>query len=548
MRRVAVWVLVVAACSEGPQLVGSQPSWRNGQTPDRLAAPVTFAPTTEPAKRYNEAVQAPPATELNTAITTMVKQEAKKLGIPAPVADARLFRVCDEIAEVVPENGVANNAVLEFALQRNGIIEPVPHLIIAWSGVRDVASLVDNLRPNAIEMLREGATARLGIGAVKRLADGTNAIVFAMQSSGVTTQPIPRTLPANGSFALDANVDPRYRDPEVFVTRDDGQTEQLGIKLAKPGSFSVSVACGAHTGKQQVEIAANGPLGSTVLANFPVWCGTEPPQTVTIDPSRDDGPVTSTADAEQKLFQAVNRERASAHLSPYVWDDQLAAVARGHSEDMHKTNLIGHLSPTTGGAADRVHAANIKTALVLENVARAYSVAGVHEGLMNSPGHRANIMSTSATNIGIGVVFGDDNAGQRALLVTEVFSRVSPIIDRAKALDIVTQKLVAARKMTVDPQLSQIAGSVAVSLAAGKSRDEVWPDVRRRLDAMGRAFGKVGSVITAVSELDSLDAKPLIGDYAPDAMGVGVAQGPHPEIGANAVWIVVLFAQKRPGP
>jgi uncharacterized protein YkwD len=545
MRRVAVWVLVLAACSEGPQLVGSQPSWRTGQTAERVAAPVTFAPTTEPAKRYNEAVQAPPATELNTAIIAMVKQEAAKLKIPAPIADARLFRVCDEIAEVVPENGVANNAVLEFALQRNGIIEPVPHLIIAWSGVRDVSSLVENLRPNAVEMLREGATGRVGIGAVRRLADGTNAIVFAMQASGVTTQPIPRTLPANGSFALDATVDPKYRDPEVFVTRDDGQTEQLPIKLAKTGSFNVSVGCGAHTGKQQVEIAANGALGSTVLANFPVWCGTEPPQTVTIDPNRDDGPVTSTTDAEQKLFQAVNRERANAHLAPYVWDDQLAAVARAHCEDMRKTNLIGHVSPTTGGAADRVHAANIKTALVLENVARAYSVAGVHEGLMNSPGHRANIMSTSATNLGVGVSFGDDTAGQRALLVTEVFSRVSPIIDRAKALDIVTQKLVAARKMAVDPQLSQIAGSVATSLAAGKTRDEVWPDVRRRLDAFGRSFGKVGSVITAVSDLDGLDAKPLIGDYKPDAMGVGVAQGPHPEIGDNAVWIVVLFAQKR---
>ena len=275
MRRVAVLVvLVVAACSEGPQLVGSQPSWRSGQTPDKLSAPVTFAPTTEPAKRYNEAIQAPPATELNTAITAMVKEEAKKLGLPPPSADARLFRVCDEIAEVVPENGVANNAVLEFALQRNGIIEPVPHLIIAWSGVRDVSSLVENLRPNAVEMLHEGATARVGIGAVKRLADGTNAIVFALQASGVTTQPIPRTLPANGSFALDAAVDPKYRDPEVFVTRDDGQTEQLSIKLAKTGSFNVSVACGAHTGKQQVEIAANGPLGSTVLANFPVWCAT----------------------------------------------------------------------------------------------------------------------------------------------------------------------------------------------------------------------------------------------------------------------------------
>jgi hypothetical protein len=206
--------------------------------------------------------------------------------------------------------------------------------------------------------------------------------------------------------------------------------------------------------------------------------------------------------------------------------------------------LIGHLSPTTGSAADRVRAAKIKTAVVLENVARAYSVQGVHDGLMNSPGHRANILSTSATNLGIGVVLGDVS-GQRALLVTQVFSRVPPVIEPAKALELVTQKLVGVRKMAVDKDLSQLAGEVAVLLAAGKTRDEVWPTVRRRLDAMGKVFTRVGSVITAVSELESLDARPLIGDYTPDVVGVGVAQGPHPEIGDRAVWIVALFATRR---
>lgn len=549
-----VAVVAMVACSQGPQLVGRSPSWRpsgggnsDGAEATRAtsSAPVTFAPTTEPAKRYNETVRPPPATELNLAITAMVKEEAKKLGMPSPIADARLFRVCDEIAEVVPENGVANNAVLEFALQRNGIIEPVPHLIIAWTGVRDVTSIVENLRTNAAEMLKEGASARVGIGQVKRLADGTSAIVFAMQQSNVVTQPIPRTLSANGSFSLDATIDARYRDPEVFVTRDDGQTEQLGIRVTKTGTFSANVACGSHTGKQQVEIAANGPLGSSVLANFPIWCAAQPPQSVTIDPSREEPPVAKPGDAEQKLFALVNRERVAAHLPALVWDESLAQVARGHSEDMHKTGLIGHLSPTTGSAADRVRAAKIKTAVVLENVARAYSISGVHDGLMNSPGHRANILSSTATNIGIGVVLGDDFSNQRALLVTQVFDRVPPVIDHDKALSAVTGKLLGVRKMAIDSELTAIARDVAAQLAAGKTRDEVWPSVRRRLDTLGKVFGKVGSVITAVSDLDGLDAKPLLGDYTPDSMGVGVAQGPHPEIGERAVWIVALFATRR---
>jgi len=126
-----------------------------------------------------------------------------------------------------------------------------------------------------------------------------------------------------------------------------------------------------------------------------------------------------------------------------------------------------------------------------------------------------------------------------------VFDRVPPVIEHDKALSAVTAKLLGVRKMAIDPELTAIARDVAAQLAAGKTRDEVWPSVRRRLDTLGKVFGKVGSVMTAVSDLDGLDAKPLLGDYTPDSMGVGIAQGPHPDIGERAVWIVALFATRR---
>ena len=59
------------------------------------------------------------------------------------------------------------------------------------------------------------------------------------------------------------------------------------------------------------------------------------------------------------------------------------------------------------------------------------------------------------------------------------------------------------------------------------------------------SYSRVGSVITAVGDLDTVDGKNLLGDATPDDVGIGIAQGPHPEIGDGAMWIVVLLAQKR---
>ncbi|MFT3698382.1 MAG: CAP domain-containing protein [Kofleriaceae bacterium] len=536
-----VAMLVLMACSGAPKQVGTQPSWRK-PTVAKPVGPVTFAPTSEPATRYNEPLQPPPRSQLGDAVIALVAQEAKAQHVPVPAADGRLFRACQELAEIVPEEGVVGYSLVEFALQRNGIIEPSPHLLVVWGDVDQPDPIIDQLKPRLAEILADGATARVGIGAVKRNKDGTGAIVFALQGSGVTTQPMPRSLPANGAFKLDAIVDNKFHDPEVFVTREDGTTERLALDHGKSGAIKSTVSCGTHTGKQQIEVTAIDATGSTVLANFPVYCAMEPPIALTVQP--EETAITNPDEAAQRLLVLLNRDRQAAGLQPLQWDARVAAVAKGHSEEMKRTKVVAHVSPTTGSAADRVRAAGIKTAVVLENVARAYGVGEAHQGLMNSPGHRANLMSPQATHVGIAVVLGDDVSGRHELFVTQVFIRIPPKVDQGQAIALVKQRVEAVRKVRLDTTLSTTAQQLADGLAAGKQQQALWPAARHQLDALGNTYARVGSVITAVSELDSLDGKQLVGDYKPDDIGIGIAQGTSAEIGDNAIWIVILMAEK----
>ena len=538
--------LVAAACSgRGPQSVGSQPSWRGKTQVSGAPRPVTFAPSSAPAARYNEPAGAPPPSELGTAIVAAVRDTAARARVPVPAADARLFRACAELAEVVSEDGIIAYSVVEFALQRNGIIEPSPHLLIVWGDADSPQLMVDQLRPRIADILGDAAETRVGVGAAKRTPDGLSAVVLALQSSGVTTAPIPRALPPGGSFSLDGTIDTRYRDPEVFVTHHDGAVERIDIGLGKAGRFTAKVPCGATIGKQQIEIAASDAQGSTVLANFPVWCGAEPPATLTIEPSIDDAPIADPREAERRVLALVNRDRESAGLPPLLWDERVAEVARSHSREMRRRKVVAHVSPITGSAADRVRVAKIKTAVVLENVARAYGIGEAHQGLMNSPGHRANIMSGLATHIGVGIVFGDEVSGRLEIFITQVFTRVPPRVDAQVVAELIRKRISAIRAVGSDPALTDIADDLAVRMARGQSRDQAYPPLRPRVDALASRYARVASVITTVADVEALDAASILAGATPDDIGVGVGQGHHAEIGDGAIFIVVLLGTRR---
>jgi uncharacterized protein YkwD len=109
-------------------------------------------------------------------------------------------------------------------------------------------------------------------------------------------------------------------------------------------------------------------------------------------------------EAEQRMLELVNQERQRAGLGQLVFDTALRDVARGHSQEMFERSYFSHISPVTGSPADRITRAGIMPRLLGENLAYAPNVLIAHEGLMNSPGHRENILRPQYGRVGIGVI------------------------------------------------------------------------------------------------------------------------------------------------
>ncbi|RJQ38399.1 hypothetical protein C4559_01235 [Candidatus Microgenomates bacterium] len=111
-------------------------------------------------------------------------------------------------------------------------------------------------------------------------------------------------------------------------------------------------------------------------------------------------------EAERKMLELVNKERTSRGLNPLEFDESLRDVARKHSEDMFKRGYFSHYTPEGVSPFDRMAKANIVFISAGENLALAPNVDLAMQGLMNSPGHKANILSQDFGTIGIGVVDG----------------------------------------------------------------------------------------------------------------------------------------------
>jgi uncharacterized membrane protein required for colicin V production len=121
---------------------------------------------------------------------------------------------------------------------------------------------------------------------------------------------------------------------------------------------------------------------------------------------------------ERAMLDLVNAERAEVGLPAVEVDSELAMVARDHGEEMFRLGYFAHESPVTGEPGDRIVAAGIQAIATGENLAYAPSLRVAHEGLMNSPGHRANILNPAFTRLGIGVVRSEN----RGLMFVQEFA------------------------------------------------------------------------------------------------------------------------------
>src|SRR3989344_2521069 len=108
--------------------------------------------------------------------------------------------------------------------------------------------------------------------------------------------------------------------------------------------------------------------------------------------------------SESEMFISINRERKERGLDELYWRLELVSVALSHATDMWKRKYFSHYSPDGKSVGDRLKESDVGYVVAGENLALAPTLQAAHNGLMSSPGHRANILNTEFKRVGIGVV------------------------------------------------------------------------------------------------------------------------------------------------
>jgi uncharacterized protein YkwD len=110
--------------------------------------------------------------------------------------------------------------------------------------------------------------------------------------------------------------------------------------------------------------------------------------------------------AELQMFADVNHERTLRSTPSLTVSDPLTKVAEAHCVDMFKRGYFSHYTPEGLSPFDRMTQADIIFNYAGENLALAPSEDLAMKGLMQSEGHKENILSTNFHQIGVGVIDG----------------------------------------------------------------------------------------------------------------------------------------------
>lgn len=175
----------------------------------------------------------------------------------------------------------------------------------------------------------------------------------------------------------------------------------------------------ATTGRQQstTQNATPGATAPGTQSNAPqnTVPGTQQGTTPNVVPGTQNntqqGTVANTGDVVKDIFANTNNERKKQGLAELKLNDGLCKLAAMKSKDMYDKNYFSHVSPTYGDPAQMVRSNGFNYSNVGENIymSSGMTPSGSYtvEKWMNSPGHRANILSPNYKEIGIGIYYSN---------------------------------------------------------------------------------------------------------------------------------------------
>jgi hypothetical protein len=178
--------------------------------------------------------------------------------------------------------------------------------------------------------------------------------------------------------------------------------------------------------------------------------------------------MTIATTYERYMLELINAERAKVGAPALQLEQNLNTAADAHSAWMLDVDIFSHTGVDGSSPTKRIRDAQFDLSggwRTAENIAVQSErgpdgimddVANLHTSLMNSPGHRANILNPDLDYIGIGIALGDfdfDSGTYESVIVTQNFASTGGNVD----LD------TGATQETAQPQIEQVVNAIVAA-------------------------------------------------------------------------------------
>ena len=523
------------------------------------------APTPQKARRP-ETVEVPGATRALVRFTLNGVPAQHYSTSPPGAADEDLVK---ELRAVIPSlryDPCLSRAAETYAAFRPHepeIEPPRPFLEFAlhWAGCPDSSASVrlfytsedgrEGLREYLARVLESvGPREYVGLGRAPSEAPyrWTWAVLLSERKYQLT-EPFPRSGAVGSSASLEFALAASLSDPEVLEMAQGNDIREVDVTALGKNRYSATIQFGPEEGEQWVEILAKGPLGPEVVALFPVHVDEPLPRAWQGMPPPNEAWIESSADAEKLMLELLNQDRARHGLMALEVDTDLADVARGHSRDMRDQRFFAHVSPARGDLSTRLREADYAVRFSAENIAKNASMYDAEVSLMESLGHRANILSPEVTHVGIGVVSGKAENGQRVFFITQNFARPIREVSVDEMYGEIARRIKGERqeaglrgldRPAVLDSIAKLAAEDAVE--RGFEGDRLNGLIRQELRRAKVPMRPFRLQYQTLCEPEDFHAPQALGLEAVSSAGIGVARTKH-ESGARMLAVLLVLLE-----
>ncbi len=497
-----------------------------------------FKPTRPPNPNYGpDPSLTCPERGIQELVQDNVAEAAKSGGKPLARPEGRLCAVADTLLGWVKEDSPPDN-VRVFVSNYFGLPTPVRFLVLTNIETEDQKEIAPRLAETVNNFAANAVQPRYGLY-TQRVKKGLTRIVIVMQDQNFELDPFPRRLELGAQATLSGRLLPPLENPKVQYTDLSGKLQSVASTDGK--SFKADIKCGDKPGSIPIQIVGGEKGAETPLANFTIACGMPLPTSVPLFEAPK-GPV-DPAQAEQKLFELMNADRAALGLKPLELEKDLSKISRGLSDRRAKK-----VSISSADLASALKQAGISSPLVLESAAEAGSAEEAYARLSGNPTDRSYALNPDLTHIGIGAAPGEVG-GRPTIIITALFMKELPPLDtkaiKAKLYQAVNRKRADARATALakDRLLDEIAQKYAEEMAAAQGN---LPKARQsELEA------PLFKVFRTVNILGGVKADPLEFAEEPGVIGpgkligIGVAQGTSANVGKNSAFVVIFLGTRR---